>query len=51
LDDLLEDFFDFASDVAVARKINEAGAVLAGLGQGDPRSLGDFGEKLVRHLD
>ena len=37
--------------VAVAREVDEAGAVLAGLGQGDARRLGDFGEKLMRHLD
>ena len=48
---LLEHFLDLAANGAVARKINETCAVVAGLGQRDARGLGDFREKLVRHLN
>ena len=48
--DLLEHFFDLAANGAVAREVNQPGAVLAGLGERDARGLRNFGEKLVRHL-
>ena len=51
LQDLLEAFFNLATHRLVAREKREAGAVLAGLGQGETRRLAGFGEKLVRHLD
>ena len=48
---LLEHFLHLAAHGAVARQINETCAVVAGLGERDARGLGDFREKLVRHLN
>ena len=51
LHDLLETLLYLAADGGVARQEDQAGAVLADLGQGETERLADLGEKLVRELD
>jgi len=50
LDDALEGLLDLAADGRVAREEDDAAAVLAGGGEGEPRFLGRLLQELMRHL-